>query len=357
MKKIIQLIIPALMISFSLVLAACQPGAATLPTTSPTPESTAVITQTSVPTATPTATAVAASDQSVAKVDTTVKEIPASQKATPQTPCGTSYIVRSGDTLRGIASKCDTSVDEILALNDFIFDRDIIYPGWVLDLVPANPDQSITIPETGAALISNAFYVVKAGDNLAYIARRLNLSVDDILTMNPQIDTSSDLYTGQILLLPGADEKPAAAVSPRVIEPGQLVTVVARNFPGNSEVLVAGGPLGQTEAVLKVLDTTKEGFIRATIAIPMNVERGRQWTFIVRSNDDPGMQARTNIVYVVDTTGPEESLVYSVRLNDTLSGIAFNFGISLDDLIAANPQIDNPSILYVGQDILIPGTK
>jgi LysM repeat protein len=57
----------------------------------------------------------------------------------------------------------------------------------------------------------------------------------------------------------------------------------------------------------------------------------------------------------VDTTGPNESIVYNVRLNDTLSGIAFKFGLEVEDILAVNPQIDEKSIIYVGQDILIPG--
>jgi lysozyme len=46
---------------------------------------------------------------------------------------------------------------------------------------------------------------------------------------------------------------------------------------------------------------------------------------------------------------------YTVKSNDTLSGIAKRFGVSLSDLLAANPQIKNPNIIYPGQVLTIPG--
>lgn len=46
---------------------------------------------------------------------------------------------------------------------------------------------------------------------------------------------------------------------------------------------------------------------------------------------------------------------YSVQKGDTLSGIASRHGVSLSALIAANPQISNPNLIYPGQQIKLPG--
>jgi len=46
---------------------------------------------------------------------------------------------------------------------------------------------------------------------------------------------------------------------------------------------------------------------------------------------------------------------YTVRKGDTLSGIAAHFGITLAELEAANPDIHNPNLSFVGQHIPIPG--
>lgn len=45
---------------------------------------------------------------------------------------------------------------------------------------------------------------------------------------------------------------------------------------------------------------------------------------------------------------------YTVRQGDTLSGIASLHGVSLAALEAANPQISNPNLIYVGQVIRVP---
>lgn len=44
-----------------------------------------------------------------------------------------------------------------------------------------------------------------------------------------------------------------------------------------------------------------------------------------------------------------------VHPGDTLSGIAANAGVSLSSVEAANPQISNPNLIYVGQKIRLPG--
>lgn len=48
---------------------------------------------------------------------------------------------------------------------------------------------------------------------------------------------------------------------------------------------------------------------------------------------------------------------YTVKNGDTMYMIARRYGISLDSLINANPQISNPNIIQVGQVINIPDTR
>ncbi|MCE2525069.1 MAG: LysM peptidoglycan-binding domain-containing protein [Acidimicrobiia bacterium] len=49
----------------------------------------------------------------------------------------------------------------------------------------------------------------------------------------------------------------------------------------------------------------------------------------------------------------DEPLIYTVQQGDTLFSIATQFGVSVDDLIAAN-NIDNPDIIYVDDTLTIP---
>lgn len=49
-----------------------------------------------------------------------------------------------------------------------------------------------------------------------------------------------------------------------------------------------------------------------------------------------------------------EATVYIVKKGDTLWGIAKRYGVTLTALIAANPQIKNPNLIYPGDRVRIP---
>jgi len=45
---------------------------------------------------------------------------------------------------------------------------------------------------------------------------------------------------------------------------------------------------------------------------------------------------------------------YTIAPGDSLTGVATKFGVTLEALISANPQISNPDVIGVGQVINIP---
>ena len=55
--------------------------------------------------------------------------------------------------------------------------------------------------------------------------------------------------------------------------------------------------------------------------------------------------------------GPAMASTHTVQPGDTLSGIAAQSGVSLINLEAANPQIANPNLIYVGQQVNVPDGK
>jgi len=46
--------------------------------------------------------------------------------------------------------------------------------------------------------------------------------------------------------------------------------------------------------------------------------------------------------------------LYTVKASNTLFSIAQRFGVTVQQIVAANPQIVNPNIIFVGQEICIP---
>ncbi len=59
----------------------------------------------------------------------------------------------------------------------------------------------------------------------------------------------------------------------------------------------------------------------------------------------------------IGLAGPAMASTHTVQSGDTLSGIAVQSGVSLWSLEAANPQIKNPNLIFVGQQVNVPDGK
>lgn len=60
---------------------------------------------------------------------------------------------------------------------------------------------------------------------------------------------------------------------------------------------------------------------------------------------------------VITLPGGELAVEYKVTVGQTLSEIASNAGMALDELLAANPEITNPDVITVGQVVNIPADR
>jgi len=95
------------------------------------------------------------------------------------------YIVKSGDSLYKIAQNNNTTVDELMKLNNLT--SSALSVGQVLKL----PTQQITEDNT---------YIVKSGDSLYKIAQKYNTTVSELMSLNNL--TSTMLSIGQVLKIP-----------------------------------------------------------------------------------------------------------------------------------------------------------
>jgi murein DD-endopeptidase MepM/ murein hydrolase activator NlpD len=94
------------------------------------------------------------------------------------------YVVQSDDTLSGIADMFDISIDTIKQANHLSGNN--IIPGQSLIILP----------------VSGVLYTVVANDSLQKIAKKYNISSDDIMTYNGMTTTLSTLAIGQQLVIP-----------------------------------------------------------------------------------------------------------------------------------------------------------
>ncbi|MDE6292376.1 MAG: LysM peptidoglycan-binding domain-containing protein, partial [Bacilli bacterium] len=110
----------------------------------------------------------------------------------PSTPSGEgTYTVKSGDTLYGIASKYNTSVDEIKKLNNL--SSNTLTIGSVLKLPSAET------PPTPSTEENPNTYTVKSGDTLYSIAKKFGLTVDKLKSLNNKKDNLINL--GEVLIV------------------------------------------------------------------------------------------------------------------------------------------------------------
>ena len=101
-----------------------------------------------------------------------------------QVSTSTTYTVKSGDTLSGIANMFGTTYQKLAEING-ISNPNKIYPGQVLKV-------------TGTSSNTTKTYTVKSGDTLSEIAKKYNTTVDNLASKNG-IKDKNKIYIGQVL--------------------------------------------------------------------------------------------------------------------------------------------------------------
>ncbi|MEH7385145.1 LysM peptidoglycan-binding domain-containing protein [Bacillus sp. JJ1521] len=156
----------------------------------------------------------------------------------PNTSAATTYTVKSGDTLSGIATKHKISLNELMAWNNL--NSTLIYPGNVFVVSkttttekPNNTTTEKTEKPQEEKVLSATVYIVKSGDTLSRIAIDYKVTVANLRQWN---NLKSDMiYIGQKLNIgDGAKvETPKVETPPTDISYNvdQLITV-AKNQLG-----------------------------------------------------------------------------------------------------------------------------
>ncbi len=119
---------------------------------------------------------------------------------TPEKPNYISYTVKKGDSLYSIATKYNTTVDQIKKNNNLTSNNLSI--GQTLIIEDSGNINEIEECYGTDYEVSNDYkeYVVKKGDSLYSIAKQYNVTVNDIIAANNL--TSNNLAIGQILKIP-----------------------------------------------------------------------------------------------------------------------------------------------------------
>ena len=117
------------------------------------------------------------------------------------------------DTLESIANRFNTTIDKLKEINS----RVDISPGSYI-IVPAVSDDAFDM------------YVVKSGDTFYGIARKYNIDVDDLVTLNG-LNKSDYLYPNQEIMVP------TGKANIYITKEGDTIDKVLMNFNTNYDDL------------------------------------------------------------------------------------------------------------------------
>lgn len=203
------------------------------------------------------------------------------------------YVVKKGDSLWSIARKYGLSVAELKALNNLSSNTLHIGDTLLVSSVNSTDDN-----------ISDEYYTVKSGDTLWGIARKYNMSVNDLKSLNNL--SSNNLSIGQKLIVSKARSNDYTVVA------GDTLWGIARKFNVSVDDLKSLNNL-----------TSNSLSIGMVLKIP---------PYSNKKN--------------------EETNVYVVKSGDSLWSIARKFNSTVDEIKRLNSLQSN--ILSIGQRLVVP---
>jgi LysM repeat protein len=152
----------------------------------------------------------------------------------PNDPNTDYYYVQNGDTLKGIARKFNTSVDELLRLNPQISNPNRIYAGQRLVVPHRSPGSG---GGTGGANVpgNKQVYTVQRGDTLKSIARQFGTTTAVLLQLNPDITNPNLIHVGQRMIVP-------VPSNTYIVQRGDTLGEIAKRFDTSVSALLRLNP-------------------------------------------------------------------------------------------------------------------
>lgn len=152
------------------------------------------------------------------------------------------YKVRSGDTLSGIAAAHGTTVATLMRING-MSRANQLRRGQLLHMPGSEPRPvavAAALPKAPPAPVETAaVYVVRPGDSLSEIARRVGVSESELLSLN-QLTDRNFIYEGQELKVAASAATvarlPAATVTITEVAPQSFIVVDAEAQPEEQKV-------------------------------------------------------------------------------------------------------------------------
>lgn len=206
-------------------------------------------------------------------------------------------------------------------------------------------------------------HVVQRGETLSLIAQRLGTTTGTLVRLN-NIADESNIQVGQRLLVPIAGETPRGSPSIlHVVQPGETVASIARIYGLTAEELSARNNLIEPSSfyVGVLLDVSRLP-PAPTDAPSMPADMITDTPTETAAEELPAAElpVEASATPAPETPVPEGTPValvrHTVSRGETLFRIAQRYGVTVNALAQIN-NISDPTLIYAGQELVIPGLE
>ncbi|PNK59947.1 lytic transglycosylase [Psychrobacter sp. FDAARGOS_221] len=261
----------------------------------------------------------------------------------------TTYTVKSGDTLIGIANKLGVSHTQIAEMNN-ISDTGQLLRGQKLKL-PATKEQ-VSVKVSNEAVS----YKVKPGDSLTSVANKYKVSVSDLAKAN-NVSPTANLIIGQTLTIPAGGSQPVSSQTSNQTSNKSTSTNTSTaskvSYTGTYKVKAGDGLINLArEYGVSAADLAAANGISATAGLRIGQTLKVPNTKSGVSTSSSNSQSSTSSSSSSATT---TSGNYTVKSGDSLNRLASQHGLTVSQLASAN-GLSTTAELQIGQKITIPST-
>jgi LysM repeat protein len=191
-------------------------------------------------------------------------------------------------------------------------------------------------------------YVVQRGDSLWAIARKFNVSQQELQNANPGL--GANLQVGQSIQVPRSGSAPASVAS--AAQPAPVTAAAAAPAgPSTTYTVKSGDSLSRIAS----RHNTTVAAIRAANGLKSDLIQVGQSLIIPGSGAVSAATPSSSPAPAPTAARPTGGATVVVQAGDTLEVIARRNNVTVADLRAANNNVD-PRRLRIGQELVIPGS-
>lgn len=215
---------------------------------------------------------------------------------------------------------------------------------------PSNPESYVSTGSTPPPALNPppTQHVIRAGDTLAKIAAKYGTTTSALQKANPGIKPQS-LRVGQIIKLPANIAAPGVAAS---ADTGAATTGAKYTVKAGDSLSAIAARNGTTVSALRQANSLRSDTLQVgqTLVIPGVASA-------VSAPASSGYNpATTRPATTISGDASTSTIEHTLKSGETLGGLAKRYGVTVDQIMAANNIADARKI-RAGQKLQIPGSR